>query len=224
MEMVRDKNRESTIHHFHLLTLFFALVACLPPTSQHQGISASNAKKSHFRSTSTEKIRLGLEKILFVIVSQDNAYHRRLAEHLRNDLKAQAKALLPTASLAALPSGNGGDLLTVRLTHDEEEEIDPSSAVRRCGAWTILPILPRILAKWGEVSSSKANNAAAAVVAPKSWVFFLQDNSVVDLRLLLKALSNKNPSKNAFMGRPLVDQRPTIIHHYAFWENVSEFV
>jgi len=179
-------------------------------------ISTTPSSSRTFRSTSTEKIRLGLEKTLFVIVSQENEHHSRAAQRLRESLKRQAKVLLPTASVAALPSGDGRNLVSALLTHEIDNE---GSATLKRRAWTIFPLLPFILKKWG-LSNAKSSSTSSS---SKSWVFFLQDNTVVDLRQLLLALNQRDPAKHPFLGRPLVDQRPTIIHHYAFHQNVEQF-
>lgn len=140
---------------------------------------------------------------------------------------------MPTASLAALPSGNGGDLVSVLLTHEisEGELSRDSGQFLNRRAWTILPLLPHLLSHYGAKSrpsaspssSSASSSSSSSAITLKSWVFFLLDETIVDLRLLLRALSNKDPVKDAFLGRPLIDQRPTVIHHYAFHENVEAF-
>uniref|UniRef100_A0A8C1W5Z8 Beta 3-glucosyltransferase b n=1 Tax=Cyprinus carpio TaxID=7962 RepID=A0A8C1W5Z8_CYPCA len=76
------------------------------------------------------------------------------------------------------------------------------------GNWSILPALPRLASQYCQTSL---------------WIVFLEEETNVNLHNLLQVLSNFNTRKEWFLGRPLHDDEPTIIHHYAFSEDPSSF-
>uniref|UniRef100_A0A8C1LZK0 Beta 3-glucosyltransferase b n=1 Tax=Cyprinus carpio TaxID=7962 RepID=A0A8C1LZK0_CYPCA len=76
------------------------------------------------------------------------------------------------------------------------------------GNWSILPALPRLASQYCQTSL---------------WIVFLEEETNVNLHNLLQVLSKFNTRKEWFLGRPLHDDEPTIIHHYAFSEDPSSF-
>ena len=76
------------------------------------------------------------------------------------------------------------------------------------GSWTIFPIIS-ILDK--EHSSSK------------SWFFFCEDDTNLDLDGILTILKMYDHTKDFFLGHALQDPQPAIIHHFAFHEDTSKF-
>ncbi|XP_050304311.1 beta-1,3-glucosyltransferase isoform X2 [Anthonomus grandis grandis] len=55
------------------------------------------------------------------------------------------------------------------------------------------------------------------------WVVFLEDYSVVDLKLLMKVLKKYNHNKDIWIGHALYDAEAVIIHHFEFRENPESF-
>ncbi|KAI4888788.1 hypothetical protein NFI96_028294 [Prochilodus magdalenae] len=76
------------------------------------------------------------------------------------------------------------------------------------GNWGMLPALPRL---------------AEGYCRSSSWIFFLEEETVVDLVRLLGVLSKFSSGKEWFLGRALHDVEATIIHHYAFSEEPAGF-
>ncbi|XP_067290318.1 beta-1,3-glucosyltransferase [Pseudorasbora parva] len=76
------------------------------------------------------------------------------------------------------------------------------------GNWSILPALPRLASQYCQTSS---------------WIVFLEEETDVNLPILTQVLSKFNTRKEWFLGRPLHDDEPTIIHHYAFSEDPKSF-
>ncbi|XP_049324905.1 beta-1,3-glucosyltransferase [Astyanax mexicanus] len=76
------------------------------------------------------------------------------------------------------------------------------------GNWGILPALPLL---------------AEGYCWSSSWIFFLEEETIVDLDRLLQVLSRFTSGREWFLGRALYDKEATIIHHYAFSEEPSAF-
>ncbi|XP_058268338.1 beta-1,3-glucosyltransferase isoform X3 [Hemibagrus wyckioides] len=76
------------------------------------------------------------------------------------------------------------------------------------GNWGILPALPHLAERYCQKSL---------------WIFFLEEETIVSLRRLLQVLNRFNPWKEWFLGRALYDASATIIHHYAFSEELTAF-
>ncbi|XP_066917014.1 beta-1,3-glucosyltransferase-like [Clytia hemisphaerica] len=76
------------------------------------------------------------------------------------------------------------------------------------GSWTILPIINRIHKKYG---------------SSKKWIYFCEDTTQVDLKGLLKVLGRFQEGKNWFLGHGLHDSEPSIIHHFAFHNDLKSF-
>uniref|UniRef100_A0A671N626 Beta 3-glucosyltransferase b n=1 Tax=Sinocyclocheilus anshuiensis TaxID=1608454 RepID=A0A671N626_9TELE len=76
------------------------------------------------------------------------------------------------------------------------------------GNWSIPPALPHLASLYCETSW---------------WFVFLEEESNVNLHNLLQMLSKFKTRKEWFLGRPLHDDEPTIIHDYAFSEDPYSF-
>ncbi|XP_019633421.1 PREDICTED: beta-1,3-glucosyltransferase-like [Branchiostoma belcheri] len=96
----------------------------------------------------------------------------------------------------------------------QDVQQDPPTVVvlheewRGRGAWTIFPFLPKISQSFGQKAA---------------WVFFCEDDTAVKLLPLLDVLRKYDATKELFLGRALVDQEATIIHHFAFHEKPGSF-
>ncbi|XP_063059689.1 beta-1,3-glucosyltransferase-like [Engraulis encrasicolus] len=76
------------------------------------------------------------------------------------------------------------------------------------GNWSILPALPYFSTTYGKSCS---------------WIFFIEEVTVVNATKLLRVLARFDAGKEWFLGSPLHDDESTIIHHYAFFEDPSSF-
>ncbi|KAK6184234.1 hypothetical protein SNE40_006744 [Patella caerulea] len=75
------------------------------------------------------------------------------------------------------------------------------------GSWTIFPILQNIAEKFKE----------------KSWVIFVEEETRIDLSRLVDVLNKYDYKKDYFLGKALYDKSPTIIHHFAFFDDPRKF-
>ncbi|XP_028400737.1 beta-1,3-glucosyltransferase-like isoform X2 [Dendronephthya gigantea] len=136
---------------------------------------------------SSAKEILTLDKVVFILRSQHDSYHKHKANIFTKKLKEQITA-----------RSIKGQLTLISLNEDWAPY----------GAWTIFPII-NILAK------EHANS--------KSWFFFCEDETILDLNGVLEVLSNYDHSEEFFLGHALQDPQPAIIHHFAFHEDTSKF-
>ncbi|CAH2990435.1 unnamed protein product [Chilo suppressalis] len=91
-------------------------------------------------------------------------------------------------------------LPTVYLTHEDF----PIS-----GAWTIIPLLRPLLAR------HKGSDVR--------WVLFVEPHTAVRCEKLLEALASADKQQDTmWIGYPLSDEEPTIIHHFMFYEDLEE--
>lgn len=76
------------------------------------------------------------------------------------------------------------------------------------GAWTILPLLKPLSNKYkgGDVR----------------WVVFLEPHTAVRCSKLTEALEAADRQDAMWIGYPLSDEEPTIIHHFTFYEELEE--
>ncbi|XP_076343820.1 beta-1,3-glucosyltransferase isoform X2 [Tachypleus tridentatus] len=77
------------------------------------------------------------------------------------------------------------------------------------GSWTVFPLLSRL-------SNIHKHNS--------SWILFCEDITSVDLEKLVALLEKYNSSKPYFIGHGLMDNEPTIIHHFDTVERNSPFL
>ncbi|KAG5678071.1 hypothetical protein PVAND_007773 [Polypedilum vanderplanki] len=79
----------------------------------------------------------------------------------------------------------------------------------KSNSWAIVPILIDILNQ---------------LITPQTkWLLLCEANSVINLRKLLQRLSEEDEKQAVYLGYPLYDREATIIHHFAFFRNPSEF-
>ncbi|XP_047234195.1 beta-1,3-glucosyltransferase isoform X2 [Girardinichthys multiradiatus] len=76
------------------------------------------------------------------------------------------------------------------------------------GNWSILPALPLLSAIYGESAS---------------WFLFIEEETTAILRVLLKVLKRYPVQEEWFLGQRLHDNKPSIVHHYAFSEDPTSF-
>ncbi|KAK5858598.1 hypothetical protein PBY51_002727 [Eleginops maclovinus] len=76
------------------------------------------------------------------------------------------------------------------------------------GDWSILPALPHLSGFFGQSAS---------------WFFFIEEETSVTLSALLQVLHRYQVQEEWFLGKPLHDNEASIIHHYAFSEDLGSF-
>ncbi|XP_033628295.1 beta-1,3-glucosyltransferase-like [Asterias rubens] len=76
------------------------------------------------------------------------------------------------------------------------------------GVWTILPVFPKLREDFQKAK----------------WIFFCEEQTRVSVHGLVEVLKKYNSEKEWFLGRALADRSATIIHHYRFHNNPSEFL
>uniref|UniRef100_A0A3P9P132 Beta 3-glucosyltransferase b n=1 Tax=Poecilia reticulata TaxID=8081 RepID=A0A3P9P132_POERE len=76
------------------------------------------------------------------------------------------------------------------------------------GNWSILPVLPLLSAIYGESAS---------------WFLFIEEETMVVLHVLQKVLKRYPVQEEWFLGQRLHDNKPSIVHHYAFSEDPTSF-
>ncbi|XP_017773923.1 PREDICTED: beta-1,3-glucosyltransferase, partial [Nicrophorus vespilloides] len=76
------------------------------------------------------------------------------------------------------------------------------------GGWTIIPLIPQLSRLHGSNSS---------------FIVFLEDGTRVRLGRLLDTLRTRRGKDEVFLGYALHDREPSIIHHFAFYEDPTSF-
>ncbi|KAJ8722395.1 hypothetical protein PYW07_003575 [Mythimna separata] len=77
------------------------------------------------------------------------------------------------------------------------------------GAWTILPLLSPLTSRYRRTDVR--------------WVLFVETHTAVRCDKLIKALAAADRQKDVmWIGYPLSDEEPTIIHHFTFYEDLEE--
>ncbi|XP_023197574.1 beta-1,3-glucosyltransferase-like isoform X2 [Xiphophorus maculatus] len=76
------------------------------------------------------------------------------------------------------------------------------------GNWSILPVLPLLSAIYGESAS---------------WFLFIEEETMVILHVLQNVLKRYPVQEEWFLGQRLHDNKPSIVHHYAFSEDPTSF-
>ncbi|BFZ18317.1 hypothetical protein BsWGS_21356 [Bradybaena similaris] len=77
------------------------------------------------------------------------------------------------------------------------------------GTWTIIPLIEHIVNEYFS--------------GPPKWILICEEDTRINVSLLVATLQSYNASENLFLGRELRDQQTTIIHHFAFVDNPSQF-
>ncbi|XP_031768342.2 beta-1,3-glucosyltransferase isoform X1 [Galleria mellonella] len=77
------------------------------------------------------------------------------------------------------------------------------------GGWTIIPLLRPLINKYKNTDVR--------------WALFIEPHTAVRCRNLFKALDAADKQEDVmWIGYPLSDEEPTIIHHFAFYEDLEE--
>ncbi|XP_037544226.1 beta-1,3-glucosyltransferase [Nematolebias whitei] len=129
---------------------------------------------------------VGLGEVVIVIQSQRSSYHARQGYRRKMEILQQAAKL-------------GQGVPVVLLLHELSEYE---------GDWSVLPVLPRLSAVYGESAS---------------WFLFTEEETTVTLPALLQIFYRFSGREEWFLGKRLHDNKASIIHHYAFSEDPSSF-
>lgn len=124
--------------------------------------------------------------IVVVVLSQVNSHHVNQAQLLKDDIHRQALALSETVPV-------------VHLTHED---------FPHPGAWTVLPILPKL-------SALHSRNS--------SWIFFCEERTKINLLQILSIFELFYEKEEIWIGHGLYDREASIIHHFAFSKNPEQF-
>uniref|UniRef100_A0A915CJS3 Beta-1,3-glucosyltransferase n=1 Tax=Parascaris univalens TaxID=6257 RepID=A0A915CJS3_PARUN len=76
------------------------------------------------------------------------------------------------------------------------------------GAWAVVPLFKRL--------RSRLQNSTV------DWLFLCEHSTVVNLTALIDFLGGYNPAELHYIGRALVDESPTIIHHFFGYDRPPE--
>ncbi|XP_063822108.1 beta-1,3-glucosyltransferase [Ostrinia nubilalis] len=189
--------------------------------------------------------------IVFVIVSQPEPYHASVASLLKQDIEGQIleiDKILPRVHLTHIDFPSPGAWTVIPLLRPLVARykgsdvrwvlfVEPHTAVRCSqllealaaadqhkrlpivhlthtdfpspGAWTVIPLLRPLVARY------KGSDVR--------WVLFVEPHTAVRCSQLLEALAAADQHKETmWIGYPLSDDEPTIIHHFTFYEDLEE--
>lgn len=76
------------------------------------------------------------------------------------------------------------------------------------GAWAVVPLFKRL--------RSRLQNSSV------DWLFLCEHSTVVNLTALVNFLGGYNPAELRYIGRALIDESPTIIHHFFGYDRPPE--
>ncbi|XP_078361021.1 beta-1,3-glucosyltransferase-like [Oculina patagonica] len=110
----------------------------------------------------------------------------------------KAKALRQALTEQAEAMGEKGHL-ELKMMHEDWAPL---------GAWTILPIINSLVEDYGD---------------NKRWIFFCEDKTIINLPGLVQVLNKFDARKELFLGHAIQDQQAAIIHHFAFYQDPSQF-
>ncbi|GAB6030051.1 beta 1,3-galactosyltransferase-like [Chamberlinius hualienensis] len=80
------------------------------------------------------------------------------------------------------------------------------------GIWTVFPLIDKLTSK---TFTDKLKDP--------QWLLICEEGSRVNLKTLLSTLGNLNHEMEWFLGKALTDDEATIVHHFAFHENPTQF-
>ncbi|XP_013114966.2 beta-1,3-glucosyltransferase [Stomoxys calcitrans] len=150
-------------------------------------------------------------EVIFFIRSQDAPPQNQLSQHLKENLIRQSKELQPDYSIK------------VQILHE---------LFNYPGEWSLLHIIPHLMSttymtRTTETTSPRTSGqieiGEELITHLTRWIVFCEDTTSVNVRLLMQRLTLENHTQPLFLGHPLYDREPTIIHHFAFFENPKWF-
>ncbi|XP_073823069.1 beta-1,3-glucosyltransferase [Musca autumnalis] len=160
-------------------------------------------------------------EIVFLIRSQAAPPHNQLGQQLKENLTRQAKELQPKYNIK------------IQILHE---------LFNQPGEWTILHIIPHLMSsllvppvpmgttththtttETAKSPTKQIDNGVELITNLTRWIIFCEERTNVNVRQLLQRLTNENHKQPLFLGHPLYDREPTIIHHFAFFENPKWF-
>ncbi|XP_075151353.1 beta-1,3-glucosyltransferase [Haematobia irritans] len=154
---------------------------------------------------------------IFIIRSQDAPPQNQLSQQLKENIIRQSEELRPDYSIK------------VQILHE---------LFNYPGEWTLLHIIPQLMSTTAPMTKTLMTTTKTATSARTSeqikigvelithltrWIVFCEESTSVNVRLLMQGLTLENHTQPLFLGHPLYDREPTIIHHFAFFENPKWF-
>ncbi|XP_061396343.1 beta-1,3-glucosyltransferase [Musca vetustissima] len=156
-------------------------------------------------------------EVVFLIRSQTASPHNQLGQQLKVNLTRQAVQLPPDYNYN----------IKVQILHE---------LFNYPGEWTLLHIIPHLLYAHGAKETTTTPSSPATSKLTKQidngmelitnltrWIIFCEETTSVNVRQLMDRLMEENHQEPLFLGHPLYDREPTIIHHFAFFENPKWF-
>ncbi|XP_055592266.1 beta-1,3-glucosyltransferase-like isoform X2 [Uranotaenia lowii] len=141
-------------------------------------------------------------EISYLVLSQPTLYHSQRANKLRSSILKQ-QSDIAKVNQSAITTGSQPP--NVHLSHELFEDHE--------GSWAITPILRRLRA-----------NILRTTSVQTRWLIICEENSHVNVSLLVHHLAKEDYRQDLFLGYPLYDREATIIHHFAFFKNPSSFL
>uniref|UniRef100_A0A8D8KNY8 Beta-1,3-glucosyltransferase n=1 Tax=Culex pipiens TaxID=7175 RepID=A0A8D8KNY8_CULPI len=189
------------IMHSSLLILAFVLVLLL--------VEPIQPTPSEERS---EPFPVAPNQIAYLVLSQSSSYHSERAQALRRSILEQQSQLVKfsnhpsknftnTNGVTIKPDDTGTSTGNVHLSHERFADHE--------GSWAITPILKHI--------------RTGGILTGRRWLIICEENSHVNVSLLVHHLAQEDYRQEHFLGYPLHDREATIIHHFAFFKNPSSF-
>ncbi|KAM4544898.1 beta-1,3-glucosyltransferase isoform 1-T1 [Odontesthes bonariensis] len=163
--------------------LVAVLLSCFGPSTGGKHTGPAYAAEHQARPAHSY---VGMEEVVIVIQSQRNSHHARRGGQRKAEIHQEAARL-------------GQGVPVVALVHELSDYE---------GDWSILPMLPRLKASYGQSAS---------------WFLFIEEGTTVTLPALLRVLYRFPVQEEWFLGKRLHDNEASITHHYAFSEDPSSF-
>ncbi|KAI8119432.1 hypothetical protein FF38_06836 [Lucilia cuprina] len=145
--------------------------------------------------------------VVFFVQSQDTKYYNELSRNLKENIIKQSIELQPNYRIK------------VHVLHE---------LFNYPGDWTIHNVIPKLVLLHKnmntKMSKTTNNNQQMEIISDNTrWVVFCEDQTHVQLKLLMEKLNDENHTQPLYLGHTLYDNEPTIIHHFAFFENPKWF-
>ncbi|XP_065356364.1 beta-1,3-glucosyltransferase [Calliphora vicina] len=147
-------------------------------------------------------------EVVFIIQSQGTKYHSELSRNLKENIIKQSVELQPKYRIQ------------VHVLHE---------ILNYPGGWTIHNLIPQLmlLQSKSHVNTMEKNTNEQKYMEVINdntrWIVFCEERTRVKVKLLMDKLKHENHTQHLYLGKPLYDREPTIIHHFAFFENPKWF-
>ncbi|KAL9874453.1 beta-1,3-glucosyltransferase isoform 1-T2 [Glossina fuscipes fuscipes] len=144
---------------------------------------------------------VGPSEVLFLIQSEEGKYYHQAGRNLREDLIKESFILPPEYRI------NVHMINTLFSNNNTNNNYNP-------GEWAILNVIHQLVMqqKYHQLINDNTR-----------WIAFCAHNTHIKLNKLMTELSKENHKQIQYFGYTLHDPEPTIVHHFAFFENPDWF-